>query len=128
MALQELLLVRHGESVGNVAATAAELAGAEAIALGIRDADVPLSDTGVEQAQAREAALVHDHGERCPVGRDLQPLHVGLGRVEGADRAVRLETRPSARGHAGRRARERGRWPQASPAGVRPPAAGAARR
>ena len=30
MALQELLLVRHGESVGNVAATAAELAGAEA--------------------------------------------------------------------------------------------------
>ena len=57
MALQELLLVRHGESVGNVAATAAELAGAEAIALGIRDADVPLSDTGVEQAQALATRL-----------------------------------------------------------------------
>ncbi|WP_448263487.1 histidine phosphatase family protein [Microbacterium aurum] len=57
MALQELLLVRHGESVGNVAATAAELAGAEVIALGIRDADVPLSDTGVEQAQALATRL-----------------------------------------------------------------------
>jgi len=53
--MEELWLVRHGESVGNVAATGAEAAGAEVIALDIRDADVPLSDTGIEQARALAA-------------------------------------------------------------------------
>jgi broad specificity phosphatase PhoE len=48
----ELLLVRHGESEGNVAAAAAVAAGAEVIEIGLRDADVPLSPTGVEQATA----------------------------------------------------------------------------
>jgi len=48
----EWVLIRHGESAGNVAATRAERLGADVIELGIRDADVPLSDTGVEQAQA----------------------------------------------------------------------------
>ncbi|WP_312677918.1 histidine phosphatase family protein [Microbacterium sp.] len=57
MPLEELLLVRHGESVGNVAATAAELAGAEVIALDVRDADVPLSETGVDQARALATRL-----------------------------------------------------------------------
>lgn len=55
--LEELWLVRHGESLGNVAATGAEVAGAEVIALATRDADVPLSDTGVEQARALGAPL-----------------------------------------------------------------------
>lgn len=55
--LEELWLVRHGESVGNVAATRAEVEGREAIPLEWRDADVPLSDTGVEQAQALSARL-----------------------------------------------------------------------
>lgn len=50
--MNELFLVRHGESVGNVAATRAEVEGAEVIDLDIRDADVPLSDTGREQADA----------------------------------------------------------------------------
>src|SRR4051812_22339768 len=45
-------VVRHGESTGNVAATAAETAGAEDIDIPERDADVPLSDTGREQAAA----------------------------------------------------------------------------
>lgn len=48
----ELLLVRHGESMGNVAAAAAFAAGAQVIEVGQRDADVPLSPTGVAQAQA----------------------------------------------------------------------------
>ena len=48
----ELWLIRHGESVGNVAASAAEAAGAEAIPLDIRDADVALSAAGREQAIA----------------------------------------------------------------------------
>ena len=48
----ELWLVRHGESVANVAATHAESSGAERIDMPLRDADVPLSDTGVRQAKA----------------------------------------------------------------------------
>jgi broad specificity phosphatase PhoE len=53
----ELLLIRHGESEGNVAATEARLAGAEVIEVPARDADVDLSDTGREQAKALGTAL-----------------------------------------------------------------------
>lgn len=52
MGAQELLLVRHGESAANVAASAAEAEGAEVIDAPLRDADVPLTDTGAEQAGA----------------------------------------------------------------------------
>jgi broad specificity phosphatase PhoE len=47
-----LLLVRHGESAANVAATEAEAAGAEIIDMPLRDADVPLTSTGTDQAEA----------------------------------------------------------------------------
>jgi len=47
-----LLLVRHGESAANVAASAAEAAGAEIIDMPLRDADVPLTATGIDQAGA----------------------------------------------------------------------------
>lgn len=61
--ITELWLARHGESTGNVAATAAELSGAEVITIDVRDADVPLSATGVEQAQALGVWLAgHDDG------------------------------------------------------------------
>jgi broad specificity phosphatase PhoE len=53
----ELMLVRHGESVGNVAASAASAAGAEVIDVGLRDADVPLTDTGTQQATALGRSL-----------------------------------------------------------------------
>ena len=52
MSVLELLLVRHGESAGNVAAAKAAASGAELIDVPSRDADVTLSDTGVEQARA----------------------------------------------------------------------------
>ena len=52
MAVSELVLVRHGESMGNSAAEAAHAAAADVIEVGHRDADVPLSGVGVEQAQA----------------------------------------------------------------------------
>lgn len=52
MSVTELWLVRHGESVGNVAATRAQREGLEIIPLEPRDADVPLSPVGVRQAQA----------------------------------------------------------------------------
>ena len=47
-----LAVVRHGQSTGNIAASAAERSGAEVIDIPERDADVPLSVTGREQAGA----------------------------------------------------------------------------
>lgn len=52
MAVTRLWLIRHGESEGNVAASAAERAGAPVIELDTRDADVELSPVGREQAEA----------------------------------------------------------------------------
>ena len=46
----QLIIVRHGQSAGNVARDLAHDADADRIALSIRDADVPLSELGVEQA------------------------------------------------------------------------------
>jgi broad specificity phosphatase PhoE len=57
MAVAELVLVRHGESMGNVAAAVAHEADAEVIEVGQRDADVPLSEVGVRQATALGAGL-----------------------------------------------------------------------
>jgi broad specificity phosphatase PhoE len=50
--LEWLGIVRHGESTGNVAAAQAEIDGVELIDIPERDADVPLSQTGREQAAA----------------------------------------------------------------------------
>lgn len=52
MSAVELVLIRHGESVGNVAREEAESANAETIAMSLRDPDVPLSPIGEEQARA----------------------------------------------------------------------------
>jgi broad specificity phosphatase PhoE len=52
MSVTELWLVRHGESVGNVAASRAQREGLDVIPLDIRDADVPLSPVGARQARA----------------------------------------------------------------------------
>lgn len=45
-------LLRHAQSVGNVAAAEAHERGAEEIDLALRDVDVPLSDLGLDQARA----------------------------------------------------------------------------
>jgi 2,3-bisphosphoglycerate-dependent phosphoglycerate mutase len=50
--LQWLAVVRHGLSTGNVTAQRAEEGGLEAIDIPERDADVPLSGVGREQAEA----------------------------------------------------------------------------
>ena len=50
--LLELWLLRHGQSLGNVANDAAREAGTDRLDLADRDMDVPLSDLGVEQATA----------------------------------------------------------------------------
>jgi broad specificity phosphatase PhoE len=62
----ELILIRHGESEGNVAATDARLAGAEVIEVPARDADVNLSGTGEDQAKALGTALARIAAEARP--------------------------------------------------------------
>jgi broad specificity phosphatase PhoE len=52
MAIRRLILVRHGESTGNVARERAEAAAAEVIDIDQRDPDVPLSELGLRQAHA----------------------------------------------------------------------------
>lgn len=52
MPLRQLILVRHGQSVGNVAAEAADRDHLDRIAVPARDPDVVLSDTGEGQARA----------------------------------------------------------------------------
>jgi len=49
---ERLWLVRHGQSQGNVARDAAHKAGAPEIDIDMRDVDVPLSDLGLQQAEA----------------------------------------------------------------------------
>lgn len=57
MSATELWLVRHGESTANILATDAQRSRIEVIPVEHRDADVPLSDSGVQQAQALGAWL-----------------------------------------------------------------------
>ena len=49
---EHLVLVRHGESRGNLADQDARQSGADRLVLEARDADMPLSATGMAQAQA----------------------------------------------------------------------------
>lgn len=57
MTAAELVIVRHGESMGNVAAARAHEADAEVIEVGQRDADVELSEVGQAQARALGGGL-----------------------------------------------------------------------
>src|SRR4051812_37679018 len=66
MSVRELLLVRHGESLGNVAAARAHAEGAEEIDVAVRDADIELSDLGRDQATAVGAALGAMSGDTVP--------------------------------------------------------------
>lgn len=62
----ELVLVRHGESAGNLADARAREAGAEVLELEVRDADVELSDTGRAQAGALATWLTGPEGPEPP--------------------------------------------------------------
>ena len=66
MGATEIWLVRHGESVANVAATAAERAGLEIITVDARDADVVLSDLGERQARALGEWLADNSSSASP--------------------------------------------------------------
>lgn len=66
-------LVRHGESTGNVAREIAEAGGAEIIDIPERDADVPLSEQGVEQAKAVGRWLVSLPQDERPTAAIASP-------------------------------------------------------
>ncbi len=99
MGTTELWLVRHGESLGNVAASEADAAGAEMIPIDMRDADVPLSPTGEQQAAALGGYLrglpqdqVPQTVWSSPYARAVQTADVAL-REAGLPRQVRIDER-----------------------------------
>ena len=73
MGVRELLLVRHGESQGNVAASDARAAGAQQIDVPARDADVDLSPLGQRQARAIGGSLAAMAGEARPQALVVSP-------------------------------------------------------
>lgn len=83
----ELWLVRHGESTGNVAASAAARAGAEVIDIDLRDADVPLTGVGRDQATAVGSWFADEEGQTgrpdlvwsSPYLRTRQTAHIISG-------------------------------------------------
>ncbi|HOC12407.1 MAG TPA: phosphoglycerate mutase family protein, partial [Propionicimonas sp.] len=99
MALTQIVLIRHGESLGNVAAAAANAAGLEAIEAGARDPDVALSPAGLEQATAlrRGLSLLLSDGVSTaiwssPYRRAVQTAEVAL--AAGVARpAIRIDER-----------------------------------
>lgn len=66
---EQLWLVRHGQSAGNVARDTADASGLLSIDIAERDMDVPLSDLGMEQATAlgRWFAGKEPHCRPCTV-------------------------------------------------------------
>ncbi|QEW00237.1 histidine phosphatase family protein [Microbacterium caowuchunii] len=84
MVVTTLWLVRHGESVGNVAATRAEREGLDRVPVEIRDADVPLSATGEQQARALGRWLEEEREDIgafwvSPYLRARQTLEIAMG-------------------------------------------------
>ena len=78
----ELLLLRHGESQGNVAAARASRAGSHVIEVPARDADVELTELGVRQAEATGEKLARwvaaEYGDVDHlVAADLEPTQHG---------------------------------------------------
>jgi broad specificity phosphatase PhoE len=61
-----LYIVRHGESAGNVAREAANVAGNRTIDIDVRDVDVPLSELGEQQAEALGRWFASLPPERTP--------------------------------------------------------------
>jgi broad specificity phosphatase PhoE len=89
---QEIWLVRHGQSSGNVARDAAEAAAGLRIDIAERDVDVPLSELGLRQSQALAAwfaALPAQHRPNVvlhsPYRRAAQTARVVMDRIAADD-------------------------------------------
>ncbi len=80
--LRWLAVVRHGQSTGNVIAQDAETSGLEAIDIPERDADVPLSEAGRDQAAAVGSWLAEERPGFVVVSpylRTRQTAEIALG-------------------------------------------------
>ena len=85
---QAITLVRHAESIGNVADARAHDEHAEALDLDVRDADVPLSDLGRKQGQALAEWLEREAASRrptlvisSPYRRALETAELAVGQL-----------------------------------------------
>lgn len=83
-------LVRHGESMGNVADDAAHRSGAERLELDVRDPDVPLSDTGRGQAEALGRHLAELPDDQRPSAVLSSPFARALTTAELAAQPIGL--------------------------------------
>jgi broad specificity phosphatase PhoE len=90
-------LVRHGESVGNVADARAQKAGLGRLELDMRDPDVPLSDTGRSQAEALGRHLAALPADEQPTAVLSSPFARALTTAQlataGLDARVRTDER-----------------------------------
>ena len=86
----QLVLVRHGESCGNLADAAAQESGAERLELSARDADVELSDNGRRQADAI-ATWLQDNESLRPDVVVSSPYRRAAETAERAVKALDLE-------------------------------------
>ena len=94
---QVVWLVRHGESMGNVADARAQSAKAGRLELDVRDPDVPLSDTGRSQAQALGKWLAELPEDERPTAALSSPFNRALTTAQlataGLDVRVRTDER-----------------------------------
>jgi broad specificity phosphatase PhoE len=95
---QEIWLVRHGQSSGNVARDAAEAAAGLRIDIAERDVDVPLSELGMRQSQALAAffaALPPQHRPNVvlhsPYRRAAQTAQVVMEGIASADTQLSVQ-------------------------------------
>jgi broad specificity phosphatase PhoE len=89
-----LWLVRHGESMGNVADAHARRSGAGRLDLDIRDPDVPLSDAGRRQAEALGHRLVTLPADERPTAVLSSPFARALttAQLAAGDLGIRVRT------------------------------------
>jgi broad specificity phosphatase PhoE len=92
-----VFLVRHGESMGNVADARAQAAGAGRLELDVRDPDVPLSDTGRSQATALGRWLADLPEDERPTAVISSPFARALTTAELAVQGLGLQVRTDER-------------------------------
>ena len=97
---QEIWLVRHGQSAGNVARDAAEAASGLLIDIAERDVDVPLSKLGERQSQAlgswfgalpdeaRPTVVLHS-----PYVRAAETARLIMAGMPGTDLSIQVDER-----------------------------------
>ncbi len=110
-----LWLVRHGESLGNVADAHAHSAGAGRLELDIRDPDVPLSDTGRSQAEALGTWLAGMPEDQRPTAVLSSPFERALTTAQLATAGLGLRVRTDER----LRERDFGAFDRMTGAGIR---------